>query len=89
MKVKGLKPIVISKAPGKSRKAVVKFKRIQTLSRKCLGLALHSDVKINLVIYDPKYHKVTQHFTDDQVTLDAVRDMMDGRVRNAYMKRDL
>lgn len=55
---KSTKPIVISKETGNARKAVVKFKRIQTLVRKCLGLSQHSDVKINLLIYEPRYHKL-------------------------------
>lgn len=79
MKTKSTKPITISKAEGQARKAVVKFKRIQTLARKCLGLSQHSDVKINLLIYEPRFHKLIQHYTDEEVALDVVTDMMDSK----------
>ena len=34
------------------------------------------DIKVNMIIYDAKHHKIEEIYTHDEVKLDSIKDMM-------------
>ena len=56
--------------------AVKKHRRQKTLAKKMCELASIRDCKINLIIYDPKTHKVEEFFTHQEVDLASINKMI-------------
>ena len=55
-----------------NRKATVKFKRTKTLARKSLQLAELSNVMINILIYDPRRRRLTECYTNEDVSFESM-----------------
>ena len=74
--------------------AVKKHRRQKTLAKKMCELALIRGCKINLIIYDPKVHKVEEFYTDQEVDLASINQMIANpkepprgpKVRRRYLK---
>ena len=60
------------KKPKLKADAVKKHRRQKTLAKKMCELALIRGCKINLIIYDPKVHKVEEFYTDQEVDLASI-----------------
>ena len=56
----------------RNRKATVKFKRIKTLAKKGLQLADHSNVMVNILVFNVKSKRLIENFTDNQVSLESM-----------------
>lgn len=64
------------------RRATMKFKRTKTLARKSLKLSLESKVKINLIIYDPRQRRLVEHFTNEDVSLQACHRLLSTNIES-------
>ena len=51
--------------PAVRQKAVTKYRRQRTIIKKMLELAKMYNLKMNLFVYDPKYNKAQEIYTDD------------------------
>ena len=58
------------------QKAVCKYKRQRTIVNKMLELAKVQDLKMSLLVYDPKKHKLQEIVTDEEMKLSSINDMM-------------
>lgn len=58
------------------QKAVTKYRRQRTIVNKMLELAGMRDLKISLLVYDPKQHKLQEIFTHKDVKLHAINQMI-------------
>ena len=53
-----------------------KYRRIQTMQKKCAEIAYQCDVDVICIIYDRKYNRFREIRTRDNMTLDTVSKMM-------------
>ena len=58
--------------PVTRQKAVTKYRRKRTIVKKILELAKMRNLKINMIVYDEKHHKLEEIYTHDDIRLDAV-----------------
>ena len=58
------------------KNVVTKYRRKRTIVKKMLELAKLRNLKINMIIYDPKRHKIEQVFTDDDFSISNINQMM-------------
>ena len=58
------------------KNVVTKYRRKRTIVKKMLELAKLRNLKINMILYDPKRHKIEQVFTDDDFSLSNINQMM-------------
>ena len=65
---------------------VSKYRRQRTLISKMLELSAQCQLKINLFIYDPKFHRMDEIWSHDDFKFDNVNNLLnernDGRVIN-------
>ena len=54
-----------------------KYKRLKTLMKKVVEVSQLCELQANLLVYDPKFHKLTENFTTDQMKIDSVQKMID------------
>ena len=58
-------------------KAVTKYRRLRTLRNKLKELAEKLDLRMSLIVLEPKLNKITEYHTDDLVKLVSIKDRMD------------
>lgn len=60
------------------KRSCTKYKRLKNLVKKSLEISVQCGLKINVLVYDPRFHKVQEVHTNQQVSLQSLFDMIRG-----------
>ena len=52
--------------------SLIKFRRIKTLTKKMVSLAQTCNLQLNMFVFDPKFVKITEYYTDPRVKLETI-----------------
>ena len=52
--------------------AVQRYRRMKTIICKAVDTANLCGLKINVLVYDPKFHRLKEHYTEARVKLEAM-----------------
>lgn len=69
--------------------AVQKYRRMRTLVGKMVELADMRNLKINMLIYNPKFNTLEEIWTDKAAKLDQINKMVNGTASYSDKKSDL
>lgn len=56
---------------------MMKFRRLKTMVKKMVELADNCSVKVNVFVLDPKFVKITEYYSDEQVKLENISKQID------------
>ena len=62
-----------------SIKAVQRYRRVKTIVNKALETADLCGLKLNILVYDPQYHRLKEHYTAPDVKLDCITELSEAR----------
>ena len=68
----------VKKIDDSLNRRVTKYRRLKNLVKKSLEISVRCDLKINVLVYDPSQHKIQEAFTDGQVSLNQLFQMIEG-----------
>ena len=58
-----------------SKKALKKYRRLRTIVNKADETANGCDVMINVIVYDPKMHRLREHYSAPEVRLSNISEL--------------
>lgn len=53
-----------------------KYKRLKTLMKKVVEVSMLCELQANLLVYDPKFHKLTENYTTGHMKIESVQQMI-------------
>lgn len=60
-----------------SNRAVMKYRRLQTLKTKMKELAGKCGLNMSLLVEDIRFNKVMEYYTDEKTTFESIRSRID------------
>ena len=63
--------------------AIQKYRRMRTLVGKIVDLAEMRNLKINMLVFNPRFNTLEEIWTDEAVKLDEINKMVAGTVSNS------